>query len=180
MYKYCTTEGSSQRQRQLEQHLLQLMQVHSYSHITISQICDLANISRKSFYRYFSDKDSCLTALVDHCIYDGASSFLPAGSEPFHILDFYTQFFTYWQQQCVLLDVLRRNNLELLLPERMIHYAQTEEQGFQQYLGKENDSFEQILFMVSGVMGLILNWHRSGFEKSPFQMAQVLEKVIQN
>ena len=51
MYKHCTTEESAQRQRQLEQCLLELMADTPYSAITIGQICQQAGISRKSFYR---------------------------------------------------------------------------------------------------------------------------------
>ena len=77
MYKHCTTEESAHRQRQLEQNLLELMAEQPYSGITINQICDLAGISRKSFYRYFGSKDGCLHALLDHTIMDGAAYFTP-------------------------------------------------------------------------------------------------------
>ena len=79
MYKYCATEESARRQRQLEQCLLELMLTENYPQITISQICDLAGISRKSFYRYFTSKEGCLYALLDHAVFDGASYYLPYG-----------------------------------------------------------------------------------------------------
>ena len=179
MYRHCTTEESVRRQRQLEQCLLELMQSFPYSQITVSHVCDLAGLSRKSFYRYFSGKDGCLYSLIDHCIYDGSCHYLPAAFEATDPRMFYTRFFAYWQQNRRLIDVLARNNLTILLPERMIHYVLTEEHGFPQYLGKQTDSAEQLLFMVSGVMGLILNWHHTVYQKSPEQMAQVMEHISQ-
>lgn len=179
MYKHCTTEESALRQRQFEKCLLTLMNTVPYSSITIAQICQQLDVSRKSFYRYFGSKDGCLCALLDHCIIDGASYYLPEHykQEQSHVL--YERFFEYWKQMAPILDVLSRNNLSLLLVERMMHYVNQEEQDFHYYLGS-SDSYEQMLFMVSGIMGLVLNWHQRGFNKTSSQMASILGKVIRN
>ena len=57
MYKFCKTEQSFQRQRELEQGLLAMMEHHRFEEISVSDLCDRLNIPRKSFYRYFSSKD---------------------------------------------------------------------------------------------------------------------------
>ena len=67
-YKHCITESSADRQRQFEAALLELMEHKNYSQISVQEICDRVGLSRKSFYRYFSSKEMCLTALVDHAI----------------------------------------------------------------------------------------------------------------
>ena len=181
MYRHCTTEESVLRQRQLEHCLMDLMLTVPYPQITISHICDRAGISRKSFYRYFSGKDGCLFALMDHCIIDGASLYLPDHDEEVSIHSIYERFFSYWKQMQPLLDGLAKNNLSMHLVERMMDYLDKEERDFHQYLGGNvNDSYEQMLFMVSGVMGLVLSWHHSGYQKSVSQMAAIMEKVIQS
>ena len=76
MYKHCNTEESAQRQRQLEQCLLELMSDVPYANIKIGQICDLSGVSRKSFYRYFDSKDGCLHALLDHIIMNGSAYYM--------------------------------------------------------------------------------------------------------
>lgn len=181
MYKHCTTEESVLRQRQLEGCLLELMQTIPYSHITIGHICQRADISRKSFYRYFGSKDGCLYALVDHCIMDGASRYMPEHNEPSRSHLFYEQFFSYWKDMAPLLDVLAKNNLRMLIVERMMYYVDQEERDLHYYLGgSTTDCYEQILFMISGIMGLVLSWHHSGFQKSVSQMADILEKVLRS
>ncbi len=181
MYKHCTTEESVHRQRQLEHCLMDTMLTTPYSQITICQICQQAGISRKSFYRYFGSKEGCLCALLDHCIIEGASYYLPEHGEAVNSRILFERFFGYWKQQKPLLDALARNNLSLNLVERMMAYLEEEEQTFLQYMGgRANDSYEQMLFVVSGIMGLVLNWHSSGYQKSATQMASILEKVIQS
>ena len=65
MYKLCKSEQSAARQRWLEQGLLQEMLLRRYEDISISDLCARLQIPRKSFYRYFTNKDGALFALID-------------------------------------------------------------------------------------------------------------------
>jgi len=179
MYKHCATEESARRQRQLESCLLELMLQHEFSQITISHICDRAGISRKSFYRYFSSKEGCLCALLDHAIFDGASFYLPSHSDTQSALIIYERFFQYWKEQYALLDALCQNNLSMLLVERMLVYISQEEQEFRiLYRGQQGDAHEKSLFYIGGIMSMVLDWHRTGYRKSTAQMSRILEDLI--
>ena len=87
MYKFCKTEQSYQRQRELEQGLLKMMEHQRFDEISVSDLCDRLGIPRKSFYRYFSSKDGALHALYDHTLMefyetgsiDGLRGGTPAG-----------------------------------------------------------------------------------------------------
>ena len=68
MYRFCKTEQSFQRQRELEQGLLSMMEHKRFEEISVSDLCDRMGIPRKSFYRYFSSKDGALYALIDHTL----------------------------------------------------------------------------------------------------------------
>lgn len=178
MYKHCTTEESFQRQRQIERCLLDLMQTLPYPQITITHICDSIGISRKSFYRYFGSKDDCLYAMIDHCILDGASRYLPEHSHHPISHQLYVGLFAYWQQQASLISVLIRNNLSTLLVERIMGHLDQEERDYHYNLdGSVADSYEQVLFMVCGLVGLLIQWYSTGFQKSPAQMADILMQI---
>lgn len=179
MYRHCTTEDSTLRQRQLEQCFLDLLGQIPYDQISIGQICDAANLSRKSFYRYFSNKEGCLCALLDHTIIDGASSYVPPESQKHLSVIFLERFFEFWEQQAALLDVLQRDCLDVKLVERMMTYATEEENQFRSYLGiYREDSFEYMSYIISGIMGLVIRWHHSGYPKTPQQMAVILERLL--
>ena len=179
MYKYCATEESVRRQRQLEQCLLKLMLSENYQHITISQICDLAGISRKSFYRYFTGKEGCLFALLDHAVFDGASYYLPDHRHISSTLPIYQRFFQYWKEQDLLLVALSRNSMNLLLVDRMINYIFQEEDEFRIFFRDTlNEAHERSLFYIGGIMTLVLDWQQSGYRKSVIQMAQILSDLI--
>ena len=181
MYKYCATEESAQRQRQLERCLLELMLTEAYPAITISHICDRAGLSRKSFYRYFSSKEGCLYALLDHAIFDGAAYYLPEHRTGHSNRMIYERFFSYWKANAPLLDALEQNNMALILAERMLAYCVQEEREFRYFFRDQADeSTERTVFYISGITGLVLTWHRNGFSKSVTQMAKILSDMIDN
>lgn len=181
MYKHCNTEESAQRQRQLEQCLLDLMGERLLQQITISDICQKAGISRKSFYRYFDSKEDCLHALLDHVIMDGSTYFLPHANGEIADVSFYIQIFEYWKQQTPLLDALVRNGQNMQPVQRIIRYILEEEPDYARYMGiPEHSVLEHVVFTVSGIMGLVLAWHHEGCQKSPEQMGTLLYQMIQN
>lgn len=179
MYKYCATEESARRQRQLEACLQELLLTTSYGDITVSDISDRAGISRKSFYRYFSSKEGCLCALLDHAIFDGASCYLPNPGEDQFPQIIYERFFQYWKEKRDLLDALSRNSMSTRLVERMILYVMHEEQDFRFLLnGPGADAHERSLFYTGGIMSIVLDWHHTNYRKSVSQMSKILSDLI--
>lgn len=180
MYKQCNTKEGARRQRQIEQCLLELMLTMPFHQITISHICQKAELSRKSFYRYFSSKEGCLHGLIDHCILEAsATHLLYADIYNNHRPDF-DHYFAYWQENRQILDALCMNNLTNTLFERALLIATNEDFEFRNLInarGRE-DIFEQALFIVCGTTGLILNWHESGYQKSAAQMAATLNRLL--
>ena len=181
MYKHCTTEESAQRQRHLEQCLLRLMGETPYNGITIGMICEKAELSRKSFYRYFDSKESCLHALLDHTIMDGSTYYAFDTRTPQKNLAMCIRIFEYWQRQTPLLDALEKNGQSLQLLQRMIRYILEEEPDYARYMGiPQHSVMEHVVFTVSGVMGLVLTWHHEHFQKTAEQMGELLYQMIQN
>ena len=180
MYKHCNTEESAQRQRQLEQCLLELMADTPYVSITIGQICQKVGISRKSFYRYFDSKEGCLHALLDHVIMDGSSYYIANSNDNYTDLSFCVRVFEYWQQQTPLLDALEKNGQSMQLPQRMVRHILTEEPDYARYMGiAPNDVVEHVVYMVSGVIGMVLAWHHEYYQKTASQMGAILYQLIQ-
>ena len=181
MYKHCNTEESARRQRQLEQCLLELMEEIPYNAITVNQICEQAGISRKSFYRYFENREDCLCALLDHTIMDGVSYYLPDGRLDFSEPDFCIRICEYWQRQTPLLDALEKNGLSLHLLQRIVRYILVEEPDYARHIGIPQDyAMEHAVYTIGGLMGLILTWHHEGYQKTAVQMGQILHQLAKH
>lgn len=180
MYKHCNTEEGARRQRQIENCLMELMQTVPYIKITVGDICEKAGLSRKSFYRYFGSRDDCLHGLIDHCILDAHRAYPedPATEDDqAKVLECY---FTYWKQMHPLLEALCRNQMADRLLERSMLCVTQEELEFRNFLNADNqdDAFEQALFIVSGITGLIIHWHMSGYRRTAAQMAAVTDQLL--
>ena len=180
MYKQCTTETTTARQRKMEQCLLELLKTNSFDAITVGAICAHANVPRGMFYRYFDSKKDALDALIDHTLVEymttinfseSAQSEDPLGMR---------ELLLYWKSQKPLLDALKRNHMESLLFERSIRYCTVEEPLLSRHLklaGNPTD-MEVVAFCINGVISAIFVWYESGFAKSTEEMARILRKLL--
>lgn len=180
MYKRCTTEATTQRQRMLEHCLLDLLKSDSYDHITVGDICASANVPRGMFYRYFDSKRDALDALIDHTLVEYMITINFAedaqAEDPLGIC----KLLQYWKSQKPLLDALKRNHMEALLLERSIRYCTVEEPILSRHLtlaGNPAD-LEVVAFCINGVTSAIFVWYESGFAKSIEEMARILRKLL--
>lgn len=173
MYRKCATERSARNQRKIENALLELMCRQSYGEISVTQICETADLSRRTFYHLFGSKQDALYGLIDHRILDveGYRTDLP---------DLALRYFLYWQDQQVLLDALTKNRMSGLLLERMIISIMQEDYDVWRWLQAEDlrDRQDILVFNVSGVMGLVFSWYYSGFRKTPEEMTRLMKTLM--
>ncbi|MBQ4050286.1 MAG: TetR/AcrR family transcriptional regulator [Oscillospiraceae bacterium] len=175
MYKRCIAEQSANRQQELEQGLLELMGRKRYEDITVSELCTEMNVPRKSFYRYFSGKEGALWALIDHTLQKQVP-ILTAGRSAVESL---ADYFRFWQDQKQLLDALERSGLSGILVQRTLALSLTSE-GIRKYFPDADDvSYEHmVLFLVSGFMALVIQWHHTGFPQTAEQMERSAARLL--
>ena len=166
------TEKTASQQRQFEAAFLALSQEMPYDDITISEVCRRAGLSRKIFYRLFEKKADVLYALLDHTLLD-SESYQPdpsVGDGGLH------QFFAFWREQKALLDMLKMNQNGALLTDRAIRHILTENTQVQHWFGLDSVKYsrEALLFYISGIFALILNWHDQGYSQSIDELSEVM------
>lgn len=177
MYKLCTTEKSAHQQRQIEQTFLSLMGKVPYDDIKISEVCRRSGLSRKVFYRLFEQKADVVYALIDHTILD-FETYQPdisvVGEGGVH------RFLGYWKEQHFFLDSLIKAQCSYLLTERAIRIVMQENAGILRSFGAEDSATRQetAIFFLSGLFALVLNWHKSGYEKSIDEMAALIMSLL--
>lgn len=178
MYKRCVSEQSAKRQRALELGLLEVMATRLYEDITIIELCTCLNIPRKAFYRYFSSKEGALYALIDHTLMDFSVDYFANGTEAtYGTLE---RFFEFWFTQGPLLDALARNELSGLLVQRAMLLAAAEE-AFPRQLFPDHtkETREYVsLFVVSGLLSMVAQWHQANFSSTPQQMARIAAHLL--
>ena len=181
MYKLCKNDKSQQRQRELEQGLLRAMLHRQYEDISVSDLCRELQVPRKSFYRYFTGKDGCLHALIDHAMMDMElliTRDVPESTEdPLGYMRFV---FAYWKGQKQLLDALRYSSISGLLVQRAMEYAKETELWpiFMRTPAEQQRRNFTMLFTVCGLMTIITQWHQDGFGESVEEMAEIALRLV--
>ena len=179
LYKVCRTEQSAQRQRQLEQVLLEMMLKQRYEDISVSDLCHNMQIPRKSFYRYFDSKDGALYALIDHTMGDFFQYPVVGNQEKNTGLVDLERFFLFWYERRQLLDALQRSNLSGILVDRVNNFAVQEGHLPRQFKNlRPEQQGPAMAFTVCGLMAMLLSWHGQGFQSSPREMASLSVEMM--
>lgn len=163
MYKPCSSEKSALQQRKFEECMIDLMLENHYDSISVSELCRYAGMSRKTFYRLFDTKADVIYAMVDHRIIDAAAYVPEAGMKDGGL----HRFFGYWRTQKKFLDALSAANISTLLTQRAILYTMKEAPDCRHMFGSdgEENSWETMIFYLSGMFALVLDWHGRGFAR---------------
>ncbi len=180
MYKLCKSEQSAQRQRQLEEGLLRVMNVTPFEDITISDLCQQLGIPRKSFYRYFSSKDGALHALIDHTLmeYEHFNSHRPRENR--NLARDLETYFLFWLEKKSFLDALMKNGISGMLFERSLQYVSTETVLPNRLFDGEEQRMRQhvISFTICGLMTMMLQWYSDGYKETPAEMAVIAARLL--
>lgn len=179
MYKLCKTEQSALRQRELEMSMAALMKIKRYEEITVSDFCAFAAIPRKAFYRYFSSKDGVLYALMDHTLMEYENNHAPRTQEAYNLQQTLLGFFQFWKGQKLLLDGLAFSDLYAALVKRSVDYVEQESVSRNLLPGETVTSQKlAVRFAMSGLMIMVLQWHRDGFRESVREMADTSARIL--
>ena len=176
------TEQTNHRQDIFEDCLLKNMQAKPYSQISVSDLCQQTGISRKSFYRYFGNKDGCLNALLDRMLLRTSDCDYPKDADYHNCPEEIVQQLVYWKNNRHILGALHQNGLTFKLVERIHLHVITEERDLLQKLGLLNRECQQeiLLFSITGYVTLIFEWHISGYERSVAEMSRLLVQIMTN
>ena len=181
MYKLCKSEQAAHRQRQLELELYEMMKTMHYDDITVTALCDRANVPRKAFYRYFDSKYDAIKAYIEHTLmeYDGfKDENLQSGKRS--LTGELEMYFGFWLKNKEVLRVLERSGLLMLFSECSVRFPVGDRVSTAKFLPEDTSVTREWVFKFAsaGMITLMLEWYRSGFCGSPRQMAQIAARIV--
>ena len=170
----------NRRQRQIEECLFNNLLQRPYPSVSISDLCHQLGISRKSFYNYFPDKDSCLQSIINRklriCIQQ-LRAMVPETDTEAQLIAGYL---SYWQAEKGLLDIIVRNNLLSLLEDQCIRFLREEDQSLLSIL--DTPQLQADSFVLSGFVSLqvtmILQWYLQDFQPPVEEMVKTYQRLI--
>lgn len=174
MAKVCVTEKTAQRQRWIENGLLELMQERRFEEIGVTELCAHLGLARRSFYRYFSHMDDVLDSLLVHTFQDMAVPDALVGVEELR------RNFDFWRSREALLTALARSGMSSKLMEYTLRFTDADTlQGYLEPGDPARDLRREVrLFVTGGLVSLVIAWHAEGFRRTPEQMARIAHRML--
>lgn len=156
-----TTNGkiAAGSRRKMVRALLALMRQYDYREITVTQIAQEARLSRKTFYRRFSDKEEILALLFEGLFQECFMQI--KAQEVRRYWDVVQLFFDFWEERKELLALLQKNRL---LPRVLEQSYQSAMPVFEFVRSKEiADSLAlplpyMLAYSVGGMHCMLLKW----------------------
>lgn len=147
--------------------LIKLMKIYDYREITVTQLSQEAELSRKTYYRLFCDKDEVLLELF-FGLYSECAKELNA-RDVGQYWDLMQTYFDFWEKRRELLVILEKNGL---LP-RLFDYVYKEAYRNAGNIfpavvkaGESKNNTEILPYLLSysigGMNGLLIKWVESG------------------
>ena len=181
MYKLCKTEQSANRQREIENCLVDILRTKHYEDITITEIFKKMNMPRKSFYRYFDGKEGVIQSLINHLMMDYNTAHIDVNNKNnITIKGEFEVFFSFWKDKKEILSILDRSGILGRLIETATGFAMNEYDYVRNYLIDSDDEEKLVAyrFVVSGLMTMMISWYRGGFKESVETMSRATVKII--
>lgn len=175
MIKQPHTSSAIERQQQLEQSLLDLMQTASYHQITVTDICRNAAIPRRTFYNHFDSKDAVLDAIIEHMLQQCSLEIMFEFDGGFEDLkDSLTRNFLYWMREGrMMMEVLLDNGLQGALVSQALKWIHAEKPHFSRRTGLSDKQIEiATMAGAAGFFSILQYWRNNNYLESPEEMAE--------
>ena len=168
------------RQKQIEECLYDNLLQRPYTSVSISDLCHQLGISRKSFYNYFPDKDSCFQAIVNRKLHNcilHLSTDVPENATGEETVAAYLSF---WKNEKNLFDIVVRNNLLPILMDQCILFLQEEEHNILPFL--DTPRLQADVFVLAGFVSiqitLLMQWYMQNFSTPLEEMVHTYQRLI--
>lgn len=168
-------------QRVLKESLLKLMQTKQISNITIKEICDLADINRSTFYAHYANQHDLLVAIEEEFTKDLVVTLSKYNfSKEDEALQMTEKLFEYLAEKSDICQILLSENSDIHFHKKGMMI--TQEYIFKNKISNTEDdpeTYEYInMFLVSGCIYVVKNWLENGQNKTPKEMAEIINMFI--
>ncbi|MCH4886976.1 TetR/AcrR family transcriptional regulator [Acidaminobacter sp. JC074] len=156
--------------------LVDLMHERDFSSITITNLCEHAQVGRKTYYRHFESKFEVLITYLKFLMEDAILDL--EKKDPQTLEDLLTHYFYFWQSHKSLILLLRQHQLCYLMISVCENY-------FENRPGLKNDFIHKMphsvsIFLFSGATRVVQKWIYDSMPKSASQMAKELHDAMEN
>lgn len=176
-----TNRIAEQSKKWLVESLFDLMKDKPYSIITVKEIADNAQLSRRTFYRNFKVKEDLLSQYTSYLFENYISSIKDHNNLTFN--DVLIHYFEFWDKHIRELQLLKQHHLFYFMLEKVNLFIPELNTLVKARWHKYDNSFEEEYigyFSIGGLFNVLSRWIDDTERKSPKEMAKIIKKGIIN
>ena len=170
---------TEQTKKWLIEALFDLMKEKPYSIITVKEIADQAQLSRRTFYRNFKVKEDLLSKYTNYLFEDYIKSI--KGKNDFSFNSILANYFEFWNKHIKELKLLKQNHLFYFIMEQINSFIPNINEFTEvQWHNYDNDIEEEYIsrYNIGGLWNILYKWIDNEERESPKEMVQVIRKAI--
>lgn len=154
---------AEQSKKTIAEAMLEVMKIYDYKEITVTQITQEAQVSRRTFYRHFRDKDEVLKHLFDSLYQECISSITNRGIH--HYWDVVQCFFDFWEKHSETLKLMNQSNL---LPQL---FEESYGRSFEVFRSIKSEDIAEhykaqlpylLAYSIGGMNSMLIKWIENG------------------
>lgn len=178
MYKQCKSNQSAQRQEHIANCLQVLIREKGYDEISITELCQHAEVPRNAFYRYFADKESVLKYLFDQSMCALLEKVMHAyeADREMELVDCIACWLKYYRENDSLWDVFKESRHNLLFGQLVQYCGKLADPLYK--LDFNNQHTKYMIFLAYGMQGILDAWKYSGYAQREDELALQLCNVL--
>lgn len=167
----------------LKDSLIKLLKEKHISAITVKEICELADINRSTFYAHFLDQYDLLEKIEEEIIEDMGGYLNQYNYEKeeddLQLLERIIEYFVANHDVC---QTLLNEKMDTSFEKKVMVFAhQSFMQKWKTINRFENDASKYVsTFTISGSIHVIKAWANNGMDKTPKEMAEIINNLIKN
>lgn len=170
----------------LKQAIIDLIKQKGYRNVAVTDIVELSEINRATFYAHFINKDDLMETLIKDKL-AGLESSLYKPLKKLSEVQFETldptsiKFFQYILDHAEFFDLLMEDEKILDLENRIIYIIRDvffKKVEFIDTRNKNVNNYSFHTYRAYGIYGLIFEWIKSGYLKTPLTMGEELITIL--
>lgn len=164
----------------LKNSLMKLLKKKPISSITVKEICELADINRSTFYSHYSDQFDLLDKIEEEIIEDMTGYLSQYNYEKEEdTLQMFEKLLEYLASKQEICKTLLHEKADSTFQKKVIVFAHHFFMESWTSARIDEDLFRYLsTFIISGSIDVMKNWLNNGMEKSPKEMAKIINNLI--
>ena len=174
-----TNPIAMQSRKWLTDALLLLMEKRPFKNISITDIAEKADLSRRTFYRIFETKEDILIYYADELYGEFLQLLNRETDRRFTVT--VRLYFEFWYRHKHFLGLLKQSEM---LPFMMNQYTRLFPKVFQMLKGNHPLAHNEealsyaMAFSAGGLLSILLKWAEDGMDKTPEEIMKIMEFIF--